>query len=867
MKTNADLSRTELVARNFDLQERLREAEETLQAIRRGEVDALVVAGEEGDRVFTLKGADHAYRLLIEQMNEGAVTLSADGTILYCNARFGSIVLAPLDKIVGRPFAEFIAPDDRSIYEAAVTSGKRVQFEARLRSGDDGAAPVHLSSSRLEFDGVQINCLVVTDLADQKRDEAMRLETLRNSNAYNRSLLETSLDPLVTIGADGKIQDVNAATEAATGRARAELIGTDFADFFTQPAEARTGCERAFREGAVRDYPLEIRRRDGRIIPVLYNASVYRDAQGNVRGVFAAARDVTELKRAQEELARSHADLERRVAERTSELARNYEALQAEIVRRLDIEKKQARLVALLEATPDIVGFSDARDDHVVYLNQAARKLLGIGEQADVGNLHVDDLHPEWAMRLLRERAAPEAEQAGMWSGEAAFLARDGREIPVSMVVLAHKSPRGELELYSTISRDISDLKRTESDLRKAKNAAEAAARAKSEFLANMSHEIRTPMNGVIGLTELALETDLTPQQRGYLQAIQSSGRGLLKILNNILDYSKIEAGELELEQIDFSLRHSLDEMLVPFAERANEKGLELRCDVKSDVPDQLSGDPIRLRQVLGNLLDNALKFTERGEAELSVRVEKTSAQDVAEPPGPDGRVVLQFSVRDTGVGIPVEKQSAIFRPFSQADMSMTRRHGGTGLGLAIAAELVRGMQGEIGFESEPGAGSTFRFTARFQLARAILDEAPREPEKEAAPPRPLRILVAEDNPINQTLAVHLLKKDGHDVAVAKNGIEALAALAQDGFDVVLMDVQMPVMDGFEATAAIRAHEQESGKHLPIIAVTAYAMKGDRERCLAAGMDGYVSKPIKSSELRQALRQAIQPQHETAATS
>ena len=297
MKTNAELSHAELLARIADLEARLQEAEETMQAIRRGEVDAVVVAGEAGDQVFTLAGADRPYRLLIEHMNEGALTLSGGGLVLFCNARFGAIVLAPPEKIVGRPFAEFIVPDDRATF-TALASGSRAQLETRLRAGPDGEAPVQISISRVNIDGEWVACVAVADLTARKRDEAIRLEALRNASAYHRGLLEASLDPFFATDSGGKIQDVNSAAESITGRTRADLVYSDFAGCFTQPAEARAGLERAFRDGAIRDYPLEIRRSDGRVAAALFNASVYRDAKGQVLGVFAAAREVTELKKA-----------------------------------------------------------------------------------------------------------------------------------------------------------------------------------------------------------------------------------------------------------------------------------------------------------------------------------------------------------------------------------------------------------------------------------------------------------------------------------------------------------------------------------------------------------------------------------------
>jgi PAS domain S-box-containing protein len=580
---------------------------------------------------------------------------------------------------------------------------------------------------------------------------------------------------------------------------------------------------------------------------------------------------------------------------------------------------------------------------------------------------------------------------AQFWCGEYRFERGDGSYACVLDRGYVIRAEGGDAARVIGSLMDVTTQKGTEQELQRAKDSAEAASRAKSEFLANMSHEIRTPMNGIIGMTELALDTELSPDQREYLVVVKDSAEALLTVINDILDFSKIEAGKLELYPEEFSLNRCLAETMKPLAVRAAQKGLELACDLGRDVPDRLVGDGGRIRQVLVNLIGNAIKFTEKGEVVLEVR-------NVSETPG---EALLRLAVRDTGIGIPAHKQQVIFDSFSQADGSTTRKYGGTGLGLAISSQLVELMGGLIGVESREGEGSVFHFTVRCELpaegaealhplseaalrdrrvlivddngtnrrileamvtdwemlpvsvesgpgALALLQRAAetgapfglvlldammpemdgftvaarmqddprtcgvpivmlssagyhrtaadhrevgitayitkpvsRDALQQAAlralgsPLRPqgsrlvptsspvpvpaagLNVLLVEDNPVNQMVAVRMLEKQGHLVTLASNGQEAVDAVRDLRYDVVLMDVQMPVMNGLEATAAIRREERQTGRHVPVIALTAHAMKGDQERFLAAGMDGYLSKPVQTRALSEEIGRVL----------
>ena len=395
---------------------------------------------------------------------------------------------------------------------------------------------------------------------------------------------------------------------------------------------------------------------------------------------------------------------------------------------------------------------------------------------------------------------------------------------------------------HQRLEEQVAERSRAADELAIARDRAEEATHLKSQFLANMSHEIRTPINGIMGMTELALGTDLNPEQRDYLETVRMSAESLLALVNEILDFSKIEAGCVTLDSGDFDIRLLISRVLKPLAASAAAKNLRMSVDISPKLPARLTGDARRLSQVLTNLAANALKFTPEGEIAIALDV-------ISED---DAEIGVHLSVRDTGIGIPESSQNRIFDPFVQADGSVTRRYGGTGLGLAICSQLVRAMGGGIRVESRPGHGSTFHVTLTLKKAGQSV-AAPAAPKAPAAgtpgSTSSLHILLVEDNAVNQKLARRMLEKSGHFIDVVADGRQALDALARGRFDLVLMDLQMPVMDGYQACREIRRRESARGGHTPVIALTAHAMPSDREKCLQAGMDEFVAKPIRGADL------------------
>jgi two-component system, sensor histidine kinase and response regulator len=498
------------------------------------------------------------------------------------------------------------------------------------------------------------------------------------------------------------------------------------------------------------------------------------------------------------------------------------------------LRSTRVRFRRLVEA--NIIGvFFCEEDGRVFEANQSFLSLLGYTEEdVRAGRLNIAGITPPEFIDTSIAATVELASDGRCQPYEKELFHKDGRRIPVLIGSALLVKGQGQSVSFAL---DLTEQKATERELQNAKDEAENANRLKSDFLTNMSHELRTPMNAMLGMTQLALDEDPPTPLREYLDTALESGHALLTLVNAILDFSKMETGRFELEMLPFELRKLLEEAIQSLAAQTKGRNLDLKCDVAEEVPDHLLGDAQRLRQVIVNLVGNGIKFTSEGEVCLAVRLGSRTSDEV----------VLHFAVSDTGIGISAADQQRIFAPFMQVDNSTTRRYGGTGLGLAIASDLIRMHGGQLRLSSEPGQGSTFSFDARFALASSAAPAVSPAIATSLIPKRnspPLKILLAEDTPASRKVVCQILQKRGHEVRIAVDGQQAVDAVKQAKFDVVLMDVQMPHMDGLQATATIRATEPMGAPPLPIIAMTAHAMKGDRQRCLAAGMNAYLAKPI-----------------------
>ena len=754
------------------------------------------------------------YRNLIENLNDIILFLDPSGRITYISPVVEQAFGYSPREFIGRRFEEHIHKDDlagvKERFEQAIT-GKLKAYEFRVLDKENRVKYVR-SSARLSGDPNSVKGLTMTltDVTDRKKAEM----DLKESEDRYRLLVESSPDGII-IHQDGIVIFANKTSAVLLNADKPEMLVGKPVMSFVHPDYIQTVRDRIHSTQNARDEAPLIEEKllgiDGAEIEVEVAAIpfIFRGKPAT-QVVF---RDITKRKKAESELVESREFLDKIINS---------------IGDPVFVKDRQHRFILVNDAECKML---DLQSDEI--LGRTIYDLFPTKEMGDT-SWEKDELVFSTGKENLNEETIASA--AG-----------------VSHTILVKKN------LYTANDKDqflvgavtdITELKRSEEILRKAKEAAEAATRAKSEFLANMSHEIRTPMNAVIGMTGLLLDEDLTTNQKECLETIRRSGESLLSIINNILDLSKIEAGVTDLECQPFELIRCVETSLDLVSADANKKGISTRCEFDDNTPAVILGDPTRLSQILVNLLNNSVKFTETGEISVAVSGKRLEGE----------KYEIHFAVKDTGIGIPQDKMGRLFQSFSQIDSSTTRKYGGTGLGLAISKKLVEMMNGTIWVESEAGSGTTFHFTIKVEKTLHEPIDINKLDSKSNASlngklDHHLSILLAEDNLVNQMVTQRMLNKLGCRADVASNGIEVLRALERQSYDVVIMDVLMPEMDGLEATREIRRRWPESGPK--IIAMTASVLKCDRETCLAAGMDGYISKPAKLVELKSALESYV----------
>jgi PAS domain S-box-containing protein len=768
-----------------------------------------------------LRASEERFRGVFEQAPSGICVTARDGRLLQVNEALCRLLGYTEEELLSATWAELMHPDDFALSQELVTSllddpTTRVEAERRYIhcAGHVVSARVRMSAMRVQETGQIFFIVHLEDITEQKRAES----ALQESEERFRSLADGCPTMMWVTDAEGDFRFANETCRQFFGVRVDELCARKWRPVL-HPDDASRYFE-AFDESIEQRTPFRaearIRRADGEWRWVGSYAKPRFSASGEFLGHAGLTADITERLKAEQ-------------------------AIQA----------SEEKFRQLAENIRELFWMWDVEDNKAAYLSPACEQVWGIkpedleqNPRAWIEAVHPDD--QETAQSFFARHITGESVDTNY-----RIRRRDGVERWIRDRAFPIRDRSGRVIRVAGIAEDITERKQHEEQLLEAQRQALAANLAKSRLLANMSHEIRTPMNGVLGMAQLLASTELSADQRKYLGVIQTSGKALLALIDDILDFSKIEAGKITLERVDFDVHALLHDFHQLWTLQATSKGLSFRSNLAGGVPSQLKGDPNRLLQILNNLAANAVKFTERGEVALEVALESAL----------NGGATLRFSITDSGIGIRPEQAALLFSPFVQADASTTRRYGGTGLGLAISKQLAELMGGRIGLQSEEGHGSTFWFTAAFEAASpaepsALVNGQPAStPFAAGQSPaerhgREPRMLVAEDNPTNRLVAIAQLKKLGYAADAVANGAEAISALQQKHYDIVLMDCEMPVMDGYEATRRLRAANMTE---LPIIALTAHAMSSNRDRCLQEGMSDFLTKPVDLHQLAAVL--------------
>ncbi len=854
-----------------------------------------------------LNESEEKFKLIFEKSIAPIIVADDKGNYLEVNKAAAEIFEYSINELLDMNVGDLITtsnPNAAAQYEEYIKKGEEI--------GEFGFISKKGTPKKVQYQAVRIkpdfNLSILTDVTEQKQ-----------ASQYARSLIEASLDPLVTISANGKITDVNEASIKVTGVEREKLIDTDFSNYFTEPQKAEEGYQQVFEKGFVADYPLTIKHKNGNLTDVLYNASVYKDDKGKVLGVFAAARDVTDSKQSQEKLQASEerirlatkasgvgvwewnvitnkirwdaqmfriygvaptadglieystwsnavvtedrADQERILQDTVRNLGsskRSFKIIRAsdgvqcfieaiETVRinavgqaewvvgtNLDVtEQKQASQYArsLIEASLDPLVTISA-DGKITDVNEASIKVTGVEREKLIDT--------DFSNYFTEPQKAQEGYQQVFEKGFVAdypltIKHKNGNLTDVLYNASVYKDNKGNVLGVFAAARDVTERKMFEKEMIDAKVSAENAAKSKQQFLSNMSHEIRTPLNSILGFTNVLLKTELGSQQKEFLEARNTSGKSLNLLINDILDLAKVDAGKMTFEKHPIEIRKSISAILHSFDLKIKEKNLELAIEHDSKVPSILLCDSLRLNQIFFNLLSNAIKFTHKGKIKLTIKLLHEDKENVT----------IEFVVSDSGIGIADNKLNSIFNLFEQAEFNTSTSYGGTGLGLSIVKQLVEGQGGSVNVKSKLGEGSAFSFVLPFGKANLKLEEEIilLNPVSEIIN---LRVLVAEDVALNQLLIKIILNDFGFEYEIVGNGKLAIEKMQTNTYDIILMDLHMPEMNGFEATEYIR---KTLKSHIPIIALTADVTTVDVSKCKEFGMDSYVSKPIEENLL------------------